>query len=71
MAEPLNPFNKALLSEAELASSLGLSPWTVRRLRLNEGLPVIAIAGRYFYRHESVLRWFEERETSGVNGSLA
>ena len=60
--------DKALLTESELAASLGISPWTIRRFRLNEGLPVIAISGRFFYRLESVLRWLASREQSGQNG---
>ena len=59
---------KTLYTEIELASSLGLSPWTIRRFRLQEGMPVIAIAGRFFYRLESVLSWLASREQSGQNG---
>ena len=57
---------KSLLSETELAAYFGLSPWTIRRFRLSEGMPVVAIAGRYFYRLESVQAWLASRETSGT-----
>lgn len=55
-----------LLTESELAVELGLSAWTVRRFRLSEGLPVCKIAGRFFYRLESVQAWFASRETAGA-----
>lgn len=64
-SEMQNPFKKSLMTEAELAAYLGLSAWTIRRFRLNEGMPVIAIAGRFFYRLESVQNWLASRETSG------
>ena len=59
-----NPFKKSLMTETELAAYFGLSAWTIRRFRLNEGMPVVAIAGRYFYRLESVQAWLASRETS-------
>lgn len=52
-----------ILSEKELASELGLSPWTVRTLRLQSGLPHFRTAGRVFYRLESVLSWMSTQET--------
>ena len=66
MNELQNPFNKAVLTEAELADSLGLSSWTVRRWRLSEGLPVIQVGRRYLYRREAVLSWLASRETAGA-----
>lgn len=58
----MNDLNKKVLSEKELAVELGLSPWTVRTLRLQSGLPHFRTAGRMFYRLESVLRWMDEQE---------
>lgn len=57
-----------VLTEKELASELGLSPWTVRTLRLQQGLPHFRTAGRIFYRLESVQQWISQQETcaSGV-----
>lgn len=54
--------NKQVLTEKELASELGLSPWTVRRMRLSEGCPCFRIGNRIFFRLESVLSWIAERE---------
>lgn len=57
-----------VLSEKELAVELGLSPWTVRTLRLREGgLPHFRTAGRIFYRLEAVIAWMEKMEQSGNN----
>ena len=55
-----------LFTEAELATELGISSWTVRRWRINEGLPVCKIAGRFMYRLDSVIKWLESFETQGA-----
>ena len=55
-----------LFTEAELATELGISSWTVRRWRLNEGLPVCKISGRFMYRLDSVIKWLESFETQGA-----
>ncbi len=57
---------KTLFTEAELADSLGLSAWTVRRWRLSEGLPVIQLGRRFLYRREAVLEWLKAKETAGA-----
>lgn len=51
-----------VLNEREIAAELGLSPATVRRLRLQVGLPHFRTAGRVFYRLESVLSWMDKQE---------
>ena len=51
-----------VLSEKQLAIELGLSPWTVRTLRLQSGLPHFRTAGRVFYRLESILAWMDKQE---------
>jgi hypothetical protein len=51
-----------VLSEKELAVELNLSPWTVRTLRLQAGLPHFRTAGRVFYRLESVKSWMDAQE---------
>ena len=62
-----NPFPKTgVLTEAGLAEKLGLSSWTVRRWRLSQGLPVIPIAGRFYYRLEAVESWLQSREQIGA-----
>ena len=55
-----------LFTEAELATELGVSSWSVRRWRLNEGLPVCKISGRFMYRLDSVISWLESLETKGA-----
>ena len=55
-----------LFTEAELAAELGISSWTVRRWRINEGLPVCHISGRFMYRLDSVIKWLESFETQGA-----
>ena len=57
--------NKQVLTEKELASELGLSQWTIRRMRLQEGCPHFTVGSRVFYRLESVLSWISEREERG------
>lgn len=54
-----------VLSEKELAAELGLSPWTIRTLRLQKGLPHFRTAGRIFYRIEVVTAWIEAQEKTG------
>ena len=51
-----------VLSENELAQHLGLSPWTIRNLRLQQGLPHFRTSGRIFYRLASVEAWMSEKE---------
>lgn len=53
-----------VLTEKELAQKLGLSSWTVRRMRIQEGLTHFKIGHRVFYRLESVLGWINTRESS-------
>ena len=50
------------LSEQELAVELGLSYWTVRQLRLQEGLPHFCCGRRVFYRWASVNDWLNQKE---------
>ncbi|MBP2640968.1 MAG: Helix-turn-helix domain [Firmicutes bacterium] len=54
--------NERMLSEKELAEILGLSPWTVRTMRLREGLPFLRGGSRIFYRLEKVKSWMENQE---------
>ncbi len=53
-----------VLNEREIAAELGLSPATVRRLRLQLGLPHFRTAGRIFYRLHTVLEWMDKQEQS-------
>ena len=56
-----------ILTEKELAERLGLSPWTIRKWRLQGGLPHIQVGRRIFYRLEAVEAWMDGLErTSSV-----
>ena len=57
--------DKIVMTEKELAEELGLSPWTVRRLRLQEGCPHFWCGKRVLYRLETVLAWISSKESSG------
>ena len=57
--EPRQP---KIFFEADLAKELGLSYSTVRRMRLEEGLPHMMTGNRPLYRIDSVMEWFSERE---------
>ena len=54
------------LSEQEVAEYLGLSYWSVRQMRLQQGLPHFKCGRRIFYRQESVQRWLEQQEQGTV-----
>lgn len=54
--------DEKLLSEKELSQILGLSPWTVRTMRLREGMPFIQSGSRIFYRLEKVKSWLDKQE---------
>lgn len=54
-----------LCTEAKTAEVLEVSTWTIRRWRLSEGLPVVKIGGRFFYRLDAVLEWLKSKETAG------
>jgi hypothetical protein len=51
-----------VLNEREIAAELGLKPATVRRLRVQLGLPHFRTAGRIFYRLDSVLAFLDKQE---------
>lgn len=59
--------NNCVLSEKELATELGLSPWTVRNLRLKLGLPHFRTAKRIFYRLDVINAWMTEQEQANKN----
>lgn len=51
-----------VMTEKQLAEELGLSVWTIRKMRIQKGLPYFGTAGRILYRMESVLKWIENQE---------
>ncbi len=55
-----------VLNEKELGAELGLSVWTVRRLRIQEGCPHFTIGSRIFYRLGTVLDWLATKEQANV-----
>ena len=59
-----------VMNEKELAEILGLSPWTVRRARLEEAMPHFRIGQRIFYRLETVLSWIAVREVGGGTANI-
>ncbi len=61
---------KVVLTERELAAELGLSPWTIRRWRLEAGLPHIQIGRRILYNFASVSQWLQGREVASVQPKL-
>ena len=52
----------AILSEKELAAQLGMSYWTIRDLRLRQGLPHFRCGKKVLYRLTTVLEWIEQQE---------
>lgn len=60
-----------LLTEKELAAILGISHWTVRKMRLQDGLPFIQTGSRIYYRLEKVNSWMtQQEETNAKNHTL-
>lgn len=57
-------------SEQELAKTLNLSYWSVRNLRLQQGLPHFKCGRRVFYRMEAVRHWFALQEQSASATSI-
>lgn len=51
-----------IFTEKELATELGVSPWTVRNWRIKAGLPYFGTSGRIFYRMEAVREWMGDSE---------
>lgn len=56
-----------VLSEKKLAEELGLSPWSVRNLRLKLGLPHFRTSRRIFYRLDTVRAWMADQEEHSSN----
>ena len=59
-------YTNRCLSEQEVAESLGLSYWSVRQMRLQQGLPHFKCGRRVFYRMETVQNWLEQQELGTV-----
>ncbi len=50
------------LSEKELAMTLGVTRYIIRKWRRNEGLPFITAGTRFLYRLSRVKAWLESKE---------
>jgi len=64
MTEIQNPFK--LLDGKSLAEVLGSSAWTIDRWRKSEGLLVVKVGGRFYFRLEAVNAWLLARESTGA-----
>ncbi len=62
----MNNTTNRCLSEQEVAESLGLSYWSVRQMRLQQGLPHFKCGRRIFYRLQTVQNWLEKQEQGTV-----
>lgn len=56
-----------LLTEAELAKELNVSPWTVRRWRLTLNLPHIRPSKQILYRLSAVSEWLISQEQTNCS----
>ena len=50
------------LSEKELAATLGVTRYIIRKWRKHEGLPFITAGTRFLYRLSRVKAWLESKE---------
>ena len=51
-----------ILSEKELTKELAMSRWTVRRMRLQEGMPYFTVGKSILYDLENVYKWIESKQ---------
>ena len=57
------------LSEQEVAETLGLSYWSVRQMRLQQGLPHFKCGRRIYYRLQTIQNWLEKQEQGTVTAA--
>ena len=58
-----------ILNDKELALVLDptgsiVTPWTIRKWRLEGGMPFFQVGRRIFYRYDSVINWLDKKETN-------
>jgi hypothetical protein len=58
---------KVVFTERELAEELGLSYWTIRKFRVEKGMPHFRTAKKIFYRLDTVLDWLGKQEEMSQN----
>ena len=63
----MNNTTNRCLSEQEVAEYLGLSYWSVRQMRLQQGLPHFKCGRRVFYRMETVQNWLDQQEQGKIS----
>ena len=56
-----------ILNDKELALTLDstmriVTPWTIRKWRLEGGMPFFQVGRRIFYRYDSVMDWLDKKE---------
>ena len=61
---------RVLLTKAEAARALGVSPSTLDRLRREAGLPAVKLDGLVLFRPASLDAWAAARETEGAAPAL-
>jgi excisionase family DNA binding protein len=61
------PSDDRLLKVPELCSLLSLSRASVYRLIRAGELPIVRVAGVIRFRHKSILKWMEDRETAALS----
>lgn len=64
---PKDADGRILLTKAEAAEALGVSPATVDRLR-KAGLPAVKLDSLVLFRPEALRSWAAENEVSNGNG---
>lgn len=52
-----------VLTEKQLSQTLGISYWTIRKLRLTNELPHLKLGSRIFYQHETIAKWLKQQES--------
>jgi len=61
-----------VLNDRELARKLDpsgkiITPWTIRKWRLDGGMPSFSVGKRIFFKYDSVMAWIGEKE-KGMTG---
>lgn len=56
-----NTQDKAVLNEKECAKRLGISVWTLRKMRIYGNAPHIRLGQRIYYVYDAVMRWLEQQ----------
>ncbi|MBQ9633809.1 MAG: helix-turn-helix domain-containing protein [Schwartzia sp.] len=52
--------DKVVLTEKECAERLGLSFWTLRKLRIDGNAPHIKLGSRIYYVYDAIVKWLAQ-----------